>query len=332
MVNDERSLVELHPDSSSCLSKVEEASIQPSECPALVYLARLSPGSRRTVGHALDAMASWMSKGVHDLKSFPWHQLRYQHTQALRAALLAGQVLGAKGTATVNKYVCALRGALKEAWRLGYLGSEDYQRAVDLPSVKGTALPKGRCLAGEELQCLFQVCCEDETAQGQRDGAIVALLYVCGLRRSELVALDLADYEEATDALTVRRGKGNKARVVYVVSGARDYLRRWIESRGPWDGPLFCPVLKGGRIEPRGLSPKSVFDILRKRAKEAGIADFSPHDLRRTFIGDLLDAGADISSVQKLAGHANVSTTLRYDRRPEDAKRRAAALLRVPGI
>jgi site-specific recombinase XerD len=93
------------------------------------------------------------------------------------------------------------------------------------------------------------------------------------------------------------------------------------------------PVSGRGRpLVNRRMTDQAVLLLLRRRATQAKVATFTPHDLRRSFISDLLDAGADMVTVQKLAGHANVQTTARYDRRGEEAKRRAVELLRVPFV
>ena len=71
---------------------------------------------------------------------------------------------------------------------------------------------------------------------------------------------------------------------------------------------------------------------LLRRAADAGVPHLSPHDLRRSYITGLLRAGADLSTVQRLAGHASVTTTTRYDRRGDDEKAKAVALLHVPYV
>ena len=162
----------------------------PDRHPAMVYLARLAPGSRRTMRAALETIASLLTGGQATAASLTWGALRYQHTAAVRAV-----VAERYAPATANKLLAALRGVLQEAWRLGYLEAEAYQRAADLPAVRGEHLPRGRALAIGELRALFQVCQADRTPAGARDAALLAVLYGSGLRRAEVVALDLADYD-----------------------------------------------------------------------------------------------------------------------------------------
>ena len=201
-------------------------------------------------------------------------------------------------------------------------------RVADVEGVKSRRLPAGRHVESGEIRQLFAACGSDPA--GARDAAMLALLYGGGLRRSEAVTLQLADYDATAGTLTVRHGKGDAARQVYATNGGKDAIDAWLQVRGHHAGALLVPVGKGGRVADRPMTPQAVMMRLRTVAERAGVRRFTPHDLRRSFVGELLDAGADVSSVQQLAGHANVSTTQRYDRRGEHAKRRAAELLHVP--
>jgi integrase/recombinase XerD len=147
-----------------------------------------------------------------------------------------------------------------------------------------------------------------------------------------VVGLDLCDYDATTGALIVEAGKGNKDRQLFAGSGAAQAVCEWMAVRRTAPGPLFVPINKSGRLIARRLSDKAIVHILKERAAEATIKAFSPHDLRRSFISGLLSSGVDLVTVSAMAGHASVTTTAKYDRRGEEAKRQAAERLIIPFV
>lgn len=306
---------------------VRDIAHQDAPNPAAVYLARLGPGSRRAMAQAIEWHAREASAGRCTAETMPWHLLRYQHTQVLRARVVAEYA-----PATANRFLAALRGVLKEARRLELMTAEQYHQAVDLENVPTRALPAGRALEEAEVAALFGRCASEGRPGRVKDAAVLAVLLGAGLRRSELVALEMADYQPGSGALRVRRGKGNVERLVWITGDAQRAVNDWIELRGSTPGPLFCPVDRCGRVELRKMSTQAVYALLKRRAYKAGVRHFSPHDCRRTYVSALLDAGADVVAVQGLAGHASVITTARYDRRGDRARRKAAELIRIPYV
>jgi len=239
----------------------------------------------------------------------------------------------------------ALRRVLKECWRLGLMDNETMARACDIQNVKGETVLSGRDLKQGEILALVEACNRDSNmAIGTRDAAIIGVLYTCGVRRAELAKIEVEDFNTQTGSIHIKHGKGNKERMVYATNGTLTALKDWLLLRGDNPGKLFLPIRKGGMIvskaenskspkEPdklKGITAQTVYDMLKRRAKQAEVDDFSPHDFRRTFVGDLLDRGVDISTVQRMAGHSDVSTTARYDRRPEEIKQEAAQKLHFP--
>jgi integrase/recombinase XerD len=257
---------------------------------------------------ALDAVATTIA-APHTAETLPWPSVGYQHVAAVRAALLER----GKAPATVNKTLAAVRGVLKECWRLGLVDGEHYQRAADVQGVRATTLPRGRALAGGDLMALMRWCAQDATPRGARDAALLALLYGGGLRRSEAVAAQLADYDPETGALTVRHGKGDKARIAYLTNGAQTAVADWLAVRGETPGALLCPVNKRGVVTVRRMDDGAVRKILLRLAGEAAVRPFSPHDLRRTFISDLLQAQREGASKLHLPYYGRPKARVRED-------------------
>ena len=256
----------------------------------------------------------------------PWHALRFAHVAALRS-LFAERF----APATTNKYLSAIRQVMRQAWLLGLMDGEDYQRAAAVRNVKGSRLPAGRALEGGEIRALFAACADGAPA-GARDAAAFALMFGMGMRRAEVAAARLADYEADSGTLRVI-GKGDKERMVYAAEGGKTALDAWLAVRGTVAGPLLAPVPQSGTVQAgKGMTAQALMYRLKRRARQATIAECSPHDLRRTFVSSALEAGADLAMVQALAGHASPTTTARYDRRPDDARCEAARLVHVPYI
>lgn len=288
--------------------------------PVVVYLATLSRNGRRTMGSKLQTV-----KRLLEIERFEPKDLCVV-AFAGKAAL---QDAGA-APATINATLCALKGIARAAWQTGLITAEDLQKVRDVRSVRGSRLLAGREHTPKELEDAVAACMRDKSPAGVRDAAIIALQYNLGLRRAECPSLDLSDYSPTSQTILVK-GKGDKERLGYTVDkGASAAIAGWLDARGLNPGPLFCPVTRDGKVILRRLTDQAIYNAISRRGREAGISNFSPHNLRRTCATELLERGADVLVVQRFLGHASVDTTKLYDRRGDGAQRRAAGLLTLP--
>jgi site-specific recombinase XerD len=206
-------------------------------------------------------------------------------------------------------------------------------RVAGIEDVSGERQQKGRHIGVEEFQSLLQACRADPSPAGARDAAILALAWSTGLRRSEIASLKLEDWKRHLNGQPLEvKGKGNKRRYAYLNKNAEGWLRVWLRVRGAGEGPVFCPVRKGGHVQPRrGITDDALAKILARRSLQAGVIQaMTWHDFRRTFAGNLLDSGIDLATVQRLLGHSSPVTTSNYDRRGEAAKQRAIRNITIP--
>lgn len=208
---------------------------------------------------------------------------------------------------TIARKVAAVRGLHRFLVAEG-LADHDPTSLVETPR-RPDSIPK----ALDIETCIRLVTAPDRsTPADARDRSLLEFLYGTGARASEAVDLDLADVE-LEDATAVLTGKGNKQRMVPLGGPAVSALTDWLEYRldlGPRTDAVFTN-LRGGR-----LTRQTVFDVVKRAASRAGLdpADVSPHVLRHSAATHMIEAGADIRSVQEMLGHANVSTTQVYTR------------------
>lgn len=208
--------------------------------------------------------------------------------------------------ATIARKLAALRSFYKFLVRAGQIDASPVS-VIRTPR-QDRRLPT--CLDLAQIEALLGAP-DTSTVLGARDRAILETIYSAGLRIGEVVSLNVEDLDEFSEALRIR-GKGKKERLVPLGSKAVEAIDAYLKLRAAAfgadaRGPLFVNKF-GGRLTDRSIRRK-----LDKYLREAGLdVHVSPHALRHSFATHMLNAGADLRSVQEMLGHESLSTTQIY--------------------
>lgn len=284
---------------------------------------------RRHIGSYLDVIESQRRYARHtvaayrrDLQGFARY-CETQHATAsledLNARMLRGY-LGIRyrelSASSLRRAMCAILGFADYCVQSGALAGHDL-RILDRPRHRA---PLPRVLSAKAAHELCESGTNSQSVVELRDRALIELLYGCGLRVSEAVALDLEDIRPGVHAdgktvlVRVRRGKGGKGREVpggeCLAQALREYMKQrssLLNERSPQEA-LFLGA-RGGRLSAR-VARRSVSNA----CDQAGVARVGPHALRHSFATHLLEDGCDLRSIQEMLGHARLATTQRYTR------------------
>ena len=210
-------------------------------------------------------------------------------------------------SSTVARKVAAIKSFFHFLLAEGTI-EEDPTVDLDSPKVQ-KRLPKS--MSHDLVNRLLAEPAKDSTPKGQRDKALLELLYATGMRVTELVSLNIDDVNLASANVRCF-GKGAKERIIPIYNRAAQALEEYLRkgrprlSKDPSEKALFLNH-RGGPLSRQGF-----WKILKQYALKAGVRDFSPHTLRHSFATHLLSRGANLRVLQLLLGHADLATTQIY--------------------
>ena len=258
--------------------------------------------SQESYGHAIDEFISWYC-------SEP--RLAFNRTVVLRYRFFLEQ--NNLAPSTINVRLAAVRRLAYEAADTGLLSPD---LAAGIRRVKGAkrlGVSIGNWLTIEQVRVLLRKSPSDDL-RAKRDGAILAVLVGCGLRRAELVALKTSDFQIREEHWVIADliGKGKHIRTVPVPAWVKRTIDTWTSAGEITSGTIFRRVNRYGKVCGEGITPKAIWHVVKRAAQRVGIANLAPHDLRRTCARLCHLAGGELEQIQFLLGHASVQTTERY--------------------
>ena len=215
--------------------------------------------------------------------------------------------------ATINLRLAAVRRIAYEAADAGLLSPELAAGIRRVKGVRRIGVRLGNWLTPEQGRRLLESA-TPLAARELRDHAMVAMLIGCGLRRAELLALNLESIQQREEHWVIADlvGKGGHVRTVPVPNWVKSKVDAWTAAAAITDGRVFRAIHKAGRVWGDGMSPKVLWDVVRGAAARAAIDKLAPHDLRRTCARLCHLAGGELDQIQFLLGHVSIQTTERY--------------------
>lgn len=279
-----------------------------------LFLAGRSPRTLRAYGADLDAFARFLGASTRRAATDALLAAGQGKANAMALAWRGAMTGEGLAPATIARRLAALRSLVKLARTVGQVS---WTLDVDPPRHERLRDTRGPGAEGWARMLVAAEARPDGPAT-RRDLAIVRLLHDRALRRGELVALDLGDYDGAGRTVAVI-GKGRAQRERLGI-GARTSaaIARWVEARGDRPGPLFVRLDRGQAVRLARLTGESVRRIVAALARLAGLDGVRPHGLRHQAITAALDAGRDIRDVAKFSRHKDIKTVLIYDDRRRD--------------
>ena len=260
-----------------------------------------SPRSKAVYGKALEHFIAWYRREGHD-------RLDRAAVQAYRTSLVDAHL----APSTINQRLVAVRALAQEAADNGLLDPALASGIARLRGVKTAGVRLGNWLPQADAQRLLEAP-DGTTAKGVRDRAILAVLLGCGLRRSEVAALEVHHVQQRDGRWVIVDlvGKGRRTRSVPMPSWAKAALDAWLDSAGIAEGRVFRSLRRGGRLDGAGMTDQAVADVVRAYTAQVGVP-VAAHDLRRTFAKLAMKGGARLEQIQLSLGHASITTTERY--------------------
>jgi integrase len=268
----------------------------------IVLASVTSPHSKRNYAKAFDELERYLA-----IASQP---LALDSFLGFRAHLVERGL----SPSTINVQLSAIRKLIMEARKQGIIDSETAASLTDVENIRQQGTLTGNWLTRSQAKELLAVP-DSERLIGKRDHALLALLLGCGLRRQELAQLQVEDIveREGRSVIVDMVGKGRRIRTVAVPFWVKKSVDVWTAAAGITQGPLLRPVSKSGKkAGETALGAWSVWSVVERCAKEIGIKDFGPHDLRRTCAKLCRKAGGDLEQIKFLLGHSSIQTTERY--------------------